>query len=324
MDPFPSNKVSDFDVYKDVLQSVKYGHGGASGSSSVKSVGNTKSDSEWSLFKELKSYLDNGSERWTLERLVWIRELLSLKKRDVEKLVRLMEGKRFSDECQSEVLHALIQTLLSVIKNGTDQDVVIEAARCLGEIGPVDLSVLVLPNCTPKKREIKGMAGSLLTIMQILVDYLKADDIKLVTTSGDVLRALCRTTECAELINKDFTNTRTDAILKPFKVTQGTIPKTPEKVYPNVIETKLGLNEMNECLDYKTWLTQLTCGLIECFKEGDSVIASLLSVCRIKVLSLLCKLCLTCQIIFLYNNYRSNFVRRFFLSCFTFCCILGV
>lgn len=196
-----------------------------------------------------------------------------------------MEGKRLSDMCQTEVLHALIQILLNVIKSGEDEDFVQEAARCLGEIGPVDLSVLVLPNYSRSKRVIRGMARSLITIIEILVDYLKSDDINLVTTSGEVLRALCRTAECTELIEKNFTKTRTEVILKPFRLIQDEtpIPKTAEKVYPNEIETKLGLNEMNEFVDYNSWIIKLTCGLIECFKEEDSVIASLLAVCGIKV-----------------------------------------
>jgi hypothetical protein len=278
LDPFPTNKIPDFEKYKEVYHRVKYGPGPRPGSGKA----------DWPLFKELDSCLQDiveGGGTWTLERLAWVRELLSAKKRDLEKLVKNLEGKRFSDHCHSDVLHSLIQTLIDVIKNGVDDQAMLEAARCLGEIGPVDLSVLVLPK-KPKQNTVKGIIHSKLhPVLETLAKYLKSDDIKLMTISAQVLKSLCQLAEISEMIAKELNKTRMDLILKPFKVAQGSLKPMPvAKAYANLVETKLGLNEMNEFVDYKTWITQLTCGLIECFKDEDSsVIALLLPVCKIKV-----------------------------------------
>lgn len=194
------------------------------------------------------------------------------------------EGRWFSDQCQEDLVHVLIRTLLNVIKNGVDEAAVLEASRCLGEIGPVDLSVLVLPNKPKKKEKMRGMNGSLQVIIEMLTDYLKSDDISLVTTSGETLRGLCQHKEVLDLIAEEMPKTRTDYILKPFKSAQGlSKPKCQERVFASLLETKLGMNELNEYVDYNKWITDLTCGLIECFRDENSLISLFLPICKIKV-----------------------------------------
>jgi len=267
LDPFPSD-IAEFEEYREIYLQRKYGQRRA----------------DWPLQKELRSCLteiqtSNGS--CTKERLEFLRDLLSKKKKDMERLVRSLEGKQFSDDCTHDMLHNLIQMLVGVIKSGTDEDASLEACRCLGEIGPVDLSVLVLPIC-PSRKEIKKMVSSITTVVEIAAEYLKSNDIRVVSTTGEVLRSLCQMGECAELLIKEMSKTRLDAILKPFK-TPHPIANKDEKVFANQLETKLGLNEMDEFMDYPVWITQLTCGLIESLKTDDSLTARLLPLCKLKV-----------------------------------------
>jgi len=130
--PFPE-EILAFEEYREIFKELKYG----------------KRDPSWPLHVELRACLNeievNGG-RCNKERLESLRDLISKRKRDLEKLVRNLESKRFSDECTQDVLHRVIKVLIDVVKDKkADELERLEASRCLGEIGPVDLSIMVLP-----------------------------------------------------------------------------------------------------------------------------------------------------------------------------------
>jgi hypothetical protein len=316
--PFPS-EIQAFEEYREIYAELKYGERMKQGSAS----------GDWPLHKELRSFLteieQSGSGRCSKERLEVLRELLSKRKRDLEKMVRSLDGKRFSDECAGDTLHCIIKVLLDVVKGSDDEGAVIDASRCLGEIGPVDLSVMVLPamysrsswcsdrvslifpspsfqdefhqqeKCKkyssvqdvgdggmPREERVDSMGS----VIRLLVEYLKSDqELTVVCVVGDVLRDVCHVHECLELVAKTFAGTRIEGVLKPFRPTNErmAVVRKVEKVMASLLETKLGLNEMNEYIRFGDWVMQLTCGLIECFKNDESLIGKLLPVCRLKV-----------------------------------------
>lgn len=264
LDPFPSD-IPDFQCYNTIHLDLKYG----------------KKRDEWSLLKEFEQILI-GAENMSKERLKFLRNLLINRKRCLDRLVRNIEARRFSEECEKEPVHNIIQMLIEISLSAThDEEMVIEACKCLGEIGPVDLYVLVLP---PYKNKGKILLAeeALDTIIEIVSGYLSSEDIRLVTVASKVLRVLLEFDECAKVVTS-LGHSRLAKNLLPFKSTQKRLKKSEERVDANALESKLGLNEMNEAIDYRSWLTQLTVGVIECIKKETSLVSILMPLCQLRL-----------------------------------------
>lgn len=274
LDPFSAN-LSEYEECREIQKEKRYGNRRI----------------EWALTKEFEKLLEDTEDitvsgvYWTKERLRFLRELLSKRKRDLDRMVRNLESKRFSEECAKDPLHNLIQVMVGVIWKGSrdrDEEVVVEACRCLGEIGPVDLSVLVLP---PFKNEgkITLIEDALLQIVKIIAGYMTSEDIRLVTASGKVLRSILEFEEGSKVLNEMLHGERLTKVLLPFRCMHKNLKKSVEKVDANMLETRLGLNEMNEGIDYRSWLMQLTTGIIECFKNNSTLALNFLPLCRLRV-----------------------------------------
>jgi len=128
-------------------------------------------------------------------------------------LVKKLQDKKFQDECKDDVLHNLIQLLIQVVTESEDENVRYEAGRCLGQIGPVDLSVLVLPQHEKSNKLIYNLTKPNIEVsmIQIILQYLKDDeDVYIVQTSGQVLSNL--------LTLKEFRNNPVERLrlLQPF------------------------------------------------------------------------------------------------------------
>ncbi|ODN04229.1 Serine-protein kinase ATM [Orchesella cincta] len=270
LEPFPSSDVAEFQEYDAIQQDKKYG--------------NFRHD--WPLQKELEMCLkeiESSAASCTKERLRFLKDLLAKGKRDLERMVRNLETKRFSEECDKDPLHHIIQMLIGVTLTSHDEEVILEASRCLGEIGPVDLSVLVLPTHTNQVK-INTSNDALIGIIKIIFSYITSDDIRLVTAAGEVLRNLFEYEECADLAKSKLYDAKLFKILLPFRCFQvQRLKQSMERIDTNMLETKLGLNEMNEYIDFRSWITGLSAGIIACFKGKSSLVAHLLPLCELRV-----------------------------------------
>ncbi|XP_053693335.1 serine/threonine-protein kinase ATM [Sabethes cyaneus] len=79
------------------------------------------------------------------EELTTVRELLCNRKENLRELCSELEASNgFSDSCSKNIILRLINVLLDEIRNGSNDSHTVEALRCLGEIGPIDLATLLL------------------------------------------------------------------------------------------------------------------------------------------------------------------------------------
>lgn len=266
LDPFPST-IADFKAYSEVHLELKYG----------------TRRSDWLLSKELEHFL-TGSEfecEPTKERLIFLRDLLSQGKRDLDRLVRNLENRQFSEECEEDPLHKIIQMLTTLSVSSSDEFLVIEACKCLGEIGPVDLSVLVLPSCNNGQPKVTKNDDAVNAILETLSRYLSSSDIRLVTAAGEVLQSYLAFSLPASAATSEYADQRFKKLLMPFF--QKERISSVEKVEVNTLENNLALNEMDEQISYRNWLTQLTIGIIECFKKESSMLSTLLPLCHLRL-----------------------------------------
>ena len=111
LDPFPVD-IDAFAEYREIHADYKYGN----------------LRNEWTLDQEFQNCLDQMNSphshgTCTKERLRFLKQLLSSRKFDLEVLVKVMGGKKFSDECSKDIIHNLIQMLIGVIITSQDEEV---------------------------------------------------------------------------------------------------------------------------------------------------------------------------------------------------------
>lgn len=83
-------------------------------------------------------------EHRKIEGLIALKEQLSLKKNELIGMYNHLQDTRgFSEDCEKSLIHRLVYTLVQFVQ-GTDSNIAVEAAKCLGELGPSDLSSIVL------------------------------------------------------------------------------------------------------------------------------------------------------------------------------------
>lgn len=96
----------------------------------------------FSLTEEIDYFLKVDHRK--IEGLVALKEHLSSKKNElIEMYNQLQDIRGFSEDCEKSLIHRLVFTLLQFVQ-GFDEAKAVEAAKCLGELGPSDLSSIVL------------------------------------------------------------------------------------------------------------------------------------------------------------------------------------
>lgn len=96
----------------------------------------------FSLMEEIDFFLKVDHRK--IEGLVTLKEQLSLKKNELTEIYNQLQDQHgFSEDCEKSLIHRLVFTLLQFVQ-GFDEVKAVEAAKCLGELGPSDLSSIVL------------------------------------------------------------------------------------------------------------------------------------------------------------------------------------
>lgn len=147
LDRFPSQSI--FNALRQVQDRIKYG------------------EKEFSLVEEIDHFL--SVEKRKIEGLIALKEhvryfdgkkhknryainiygltfllQLSTKKNELQQMVQsIYDVHGFSEDCENSIIHRLINSLLLIVQ-GVDLDKAMMAARCLGELGPIDLGTTVL------------------------------------------------------------------------------------------------------------------------------------------------------------------------------------
>jgi ataxia telangiectasia mutated family protein len=258
LDPFPRS--AQFQQLQTVYHEVKY------------------EMQEYTLEEEIENFLTAGKcgQEDRTEGLIHLRSLLSTKKLELKRLydgLNLLRG--FSEDCSQSCLHNLICELIRLASKGTE-----EAVKCLGELGPCNLTTLVLkPEQTFEANEpLKAMYKKKI---QLLTDYLVDQNNTVAIAAATALYYLLQTKEGLTVLQtvdgKDY--------LVPFISAKGKIKSCIPTIKETEFVKKLEDDEIwcpSVPCDYKKWLSTLVCTILETVSYGNEYLNPLTELCKFK------------------------------------------
>lgn len=180
LDPFPQDE--KFEKIQHVYEKIKYGN------------------DSFTLEQEIVHFLNAaGGMDMTDDRTEGLQHLkiqLSTKKTELAKLYANLHTLRgFCADCEESILHQLICMLVK-LTSSSNSKVSLEAARCLGELGPADLTTLVLqPERSVIEDDIHLVQLIVGQIIVLLAQYLVHHDINVAKVASDALYAVLSSKE---------------------------------------------------------------------------------------------------------------------------------
>lgn len=137
------------------------------------------------LEQEIRSFLDCDDFATRADGLRHLKHVLATKKNEVSELYdALREIRGFSEDCENSLPHRLISMLIK-LSCYPKESISLEAVKCLGELGPADLTTIVLE---PEKRalDIKYPPYEMFTghVMSLLVQFLVDENIEVVKAAS--------------------------------------------------------------------------------------------------------------------------------------------
>ncbi|KAF4528155.1 hypothetical protein B566_EDAN016919, partial [Ephemera danica] len=258
LDPFPNGE--KFQQLQTVFHEVKYGM------------------QEYSLEDEIEHFLNAGTsgQEDRTEGLVHLRGQLSTRKPELKRMyshLALLRG--FSEECELSVLHKLISELVRLASGGSQ-----EAAKCLGELGPCNLTTLVLKPEQTFEADDPHMAMCTTKINHLL-EYIVDPNHCVATTASEALYSLLQTKEGLAALNtlqcKDY--------LIPFVSVKGKAKSITPTIKEHVFVENLDDDNIwcpSVPCNYKKWLSSLVCSILDTISYTPQYLEQLKTLCRCK------------------------------------------
>jgi predicted RNA methylase len=126
----------------------------------------------------------------------------------------LESSQGFAEHCASSILHRLIYRLIRLTESN-DKKTILEAAKCLGILGPADLSTMILHPQEMQMRESMDKVDLLTrNICQMLADFVVSSDIDLRRVSSKTLYAVMDTPWGTRIMEREFENNRASIFFK--------------------------------------------------------------------------------------------------------------
>lgn len=165
---------------------------------------------------------------------------LSSKRLQLEELYRELESSQgFAEHCAESVLHRLIYQLIRLTES-PDTQVSLEAAKCLGLLGPADLGTMILHPQETQQRETVDKADMLThKICLALVDFALSGDIELRSASSEALYVVLESAWGARVGMGEYADSVESTeflrdFLQPFRISQ----KAQKSKYGNAFVTE--------------------------------------------------------------------------------------
>ncbi|XP_063891264.1 serine-protein kinase ATM [Helicoverpa armigera] len=237
------------------------------------------------VFKEkLKSHRIS-LHRPSYDTLLHFHQFLNCNKGHIRDLYCDLDSKTLSEDCETSIIHQIVQSLCNILKSNYDDKTIVEACNCLSEITSYDLKTLVTvpPADTQLVRTVNPTRYFMQVVGKALLEVFFADDAnitdEIAETMNDLLKFLgVDDIPDLERVDKD--------ILKPFSSTNlRTIDTTtdsmkfeeycqmcPDGVFLNVLLTKGDTG----------WLKDVTCTLLSFTHSSTEYLTNLAKVCALK------------------------------------------
>ncbi|XP_031830612.1 serine/threonine-protein kinase tefu isoform X2 [Nomia melanderi] len=242
-----------------------------------------KADKTYSLEEEIQHFLNSLTDKninYSVEDVLHLRQQLSTRKKELQELYNKFETLHgFAEDCASSILHQLVYKLIKLTAS-SDLNVSIEASKCLGEIGPNDLTSMVLYLEKSHVNESSDLLEILTyKIIIKMIELLFQSNIELRCVSADVLHIVLSSSWGQKLLNTKYIQHlksvlgETEILLprnyiQPFIINKNSRTK---KVTINNVKMNNILNPQNNIWtlqtndSYTNWVTEITCKIVECF-----------------------------------------------------------
>ncbi|XP_063982057.1 serine-protein kinase ATM [Diachasmimorpha longicaudata] len=252
----------------------------------------------WSLAGEMEHFLNAGQEKTlscSIEGLIHLRRQLSEHRDELQRMYKDLEKLRgFAEDCAASVLHRLTYRLIKLTES-SNVSIALEAAKCLGELGPTDLTTMILH---PEEGHLRESAEAIdmltETIISKLSDYLIEDSLELREASSAALYKVY-SSHWGQLIIKKYRKglgkgDTGDAMLRILQNTRPFLIKSPARTRDVHVDDEKCAMYFIERTDmwkgedgssYTSWIKKITCTVLGCFKELYT--SSLIPVCKLNV-----------------------------------------
>ncbi|OXU25092.1 hypothetical protein TSAR_000011 [Trichomalopsis sarcophagae] len=230
------------------------------------------------LRENLKHFLSASENKsCSVDDLIALKRQLSSKREELEELYSELETcQGFAEHCARSVLHRLVYQLIRLTES-PDTRISLEAAKCLGLLGPADLCTMILHPQETQQRELIDKANMLThKVCWMLSEFVLSDDIELRSVSSEVFYVVLDSTwgarvgidECADSVeNVAFLR----EFLKPFRSSQkGHDANKVTKPQIDAVELERVFDPQNPLWSeasndsYNKWLSTITSEVARC------------------------------------------------------------
>lgn len=255
-----------------------------------------KNIKKYDLEEEIQHFLNATNQKivnCNVESITYLKLQLSTRRDELQELYNKLDNSSMQNY---NLLHQLICRLLEIIKS--NQAISIEATKCLGQLGPIDLGTTILYNRKSYLKDNSDISNMLTyEIVTLLTEFLVDNDIKLRIASANALDIILSSTWGQKIFNKNnFKAVRrmlTDCSRSPLRL---------EYIRPFIHEVKnLSKNKITldpiACnkyikkdnpiwietsnISYAEWIVRITCNIIECF--SGYYFENLIPVCKLSI-----------------------------------------
>ncbi|XP_059060370.1 serine-protein kinase ATM-like [Achroia grisella] len=220
------------------------------------------------------------------ETLVKMSKFLKYNRQYVNDLCIGLDAKGFSENCETSLIHQIINDLSNILKHATDTKTIIEAIACLSEIGNYDLKTLVTvpTNKTTRIVNIQPQEYFASTAMMSVSDIMFDENPTVTNKAAKTLNSLLKFQDgCSAFEHTDIQEV-TKHILKPFEYTDTkkvAVFKINEGLFMSLSE-KNSFWVPNENEKHEQWLTRVTTANLAILSSTDNYLNDLHSVCLLK------------------------------------------
>lgn len=233
-----------------------------------------------SLEEEVQHFLNTTSDKYihySVEDVAHLHIQLSTRKEELRKLYDKLEiFHGFFDDCTSSILYQLVYKLIK-LTTSSDINVSLEAVKCLGDLGPIDLISLIYfeKNHVRESSDLIEILSYKIAIT--MIQFLFQNNIEIRKKSANVLYVVFSSSWGQKLLNikyMEYLKTILDESQLPINYIQPFISNKNSKINSieiNYIKMNNIINQNNTIWtvqsdgSYSSWIIALTCNVLECF-----------------------------------------------------------
>ncbi|TRY71179.1 hypothetical protein TCAL_12356 [Tigriopus californicus] len=190
-------------------------------------------------------------------------------------LGELADSMGFTEDARSSLIHRLMCDLLKILEtqNGSESQVRVLVARCLGEIGPVNLHTHSLEPRPEFQTNFLDLFDSYLSvIVKADIPYINNTDTQVSCAAIQVLKALIPTPQERKLTVDNLGHYH--KLLEPFRTSQSSQTPFVFQVNVKTFENKMSNDDLwSMSTSFSDWIKDIVISLLSCLTSASTYLA---------------------------------------------------